>query len=427
MPTSIKLTSLAIVLFILYFIAGCFLIQRLSFVKQSGLSNKTILLLFTIKIAAGCIVGLINYYLFHNLTDYDGFNQWGRFEYRLLMSDPQVFFTDIFKSNYPEYGEYLGSSGSYWNDLRANIIYKFLAFLNIFSRGNYYVNSLLLNFISFLGHIALFRAFKDVYPEKKIEIIIGVFLLPSLLYFGSGIHKDLFVFAALCVFCYALYFSLEKTFTPRKTIYIILSFAVILLIRNFIAIILLPCALAWIVSQRYRIRPVRVFTALVVAGLIATAFLHLYSQKLDPLQVVVNKQQAFLALGRGNTQYENDTLQPAVKSFMNATPKALRHSFLSPYPGEFNNLYTNLFAAEMILYVILFLLMLMLPVLTGSRSSEFIVFGIFFTFLIFLFTGYTITAAGALVRYRSIYLAFLMVPVLCNINWANLIKRRNGR
>lgn len=408
---------MAIVLFIFYFIAGCFLINRLSFIKETGLSRKTILVLFTLKIAAGCILGLVNHFIFRNLTDYDEFNDWGMYEYRLLISDPKIFFTDIFKSNYADYGEYLGSSGSYWNDLRANIIYKCLAFLNIFSRGNYYVNSLLLNFVSFLGHVCLYRVFKHIYPNKKIEIIIGVFLLPSLLYFSSGIHKDLFVFTALCVFCYALYFSLEKTFTGRRMISIVLSFVVILLIRNFIAILLLPCALPWIISKQYGVRPVKVFTTFLFLGLISAVLMHFYLPKFDPLKVIVNKQQAFFALGEGSTQYQNDTLQLTIKSFVHATPKALRHSFLSPYPGEFINPYTNLFAAEMILYVILFLLMLLLPASHDYRSSEFILFGLVFTFLVFLFTGYTITTAGALVRYRSIYFAFLMVPVLCHINW----------
>ncbi len=50
-----------------------------------------------------------------------------------------------------------------------------------------------------------------------------LFLLPSALYFSSGIHKDLFVFTMLGLFLYALYFSVQQKFTPKRVI-IILSY-----------------------------------------------------------------------------------------------------------------------------------------------------------------------------------------------------------
>ena len=407
-------------LFAIYFCALCFAVIKSSFVQTAGLSTKTIVGLFCIKIAAGLSVWVVSHYYFNDLTDYYNTNNYGIQEYESLIHTPKIFFTDLFVSPYTEKSEFFGSKVSYWNDLRSNIIYKVLAFTNILSRGNYYINSLFFNFAAFLGTVALYKIFIHIYPAKKWEIIIGCFLLPSTLFYSSGIHKDLLVFTALCICCYCIFFGLQKCFSFKKISFLLLSFIVILFIRNFIAVILLPCVVAWVVSKKYSIQPLKVFGLLIIAGIAATAFAHNFYKKADPLLIVVEKQQAFLTLGTGSTDYKLDSLHPTTKSFITLAPTALRHSFLSPLPGEFKNVFTNLLSVEIIIYWLLFLLMCFFPVKNILEQNEFIVFGIVFTFLIFLFIGYITTAAGALVRYRSIYFPFLMVPVLCSIEWGRL-------
>ncbi|HSV11942.1 MAG TPA: hypothetical protein VLI68_14300, partial [Hanamia sp.] len=46
-----------------------------------------------------------------------------------------------------------------------------------------------------------------------------------------------------------------------------------------------------------------------------------------------------------------------------------------------------------------------------------IYFGIFFSLTMLLITGYTVPIIGAIVRYRSIYLIFLLIPVVCYTDW----------
>ncbi len=416
----LKNLALSAVLFIFYFLLLGFWLTRIKIVKETEIGTPVLLILFTIKIMAGIAVGLASYYIFKYQTDYFQTNLYGIQEYHSLFESPKVFFTDLFKSNYTETGEFFGSRGSYWNDLRLNIIYKVLAFTNIFSRGNYYINSLFFNFGSFIGSILLYKVFINVYPSKKWQIAIGCFLLPSTLYFGSGIFKDLIVLTALSVFCYSLYFGVMKGFTGKKIIYLLLSFVTILFIRNFIAVILLPCAITWAISNKYKLSAIKTFSAMFIAGIACTILLQQFMLKVNPLLIVVKKQQAFFALGKANTDYKMDSLQPTIKSFAEQAPSALRHSFLSPYPMEFQNLYMNLFSLEIFSYWILFVLMLLFPAKIKQSSQGFILFGVVFTFLIFLFSGYITPAAGTLIRYRSIYFPFIIIPILCNINWEDL-------
>jgi hypothetical protein len=205
-------------------------------------------------------------------------------------------------------------------------------------------------------------------------------------------------------------------------VYLVLSYLSVLLIRNFIAIVLFPCALGWIISHKYSFKIWKTYLAMAVIVFAGVFALQFTNQKYNPLQIVVDKQQAFFALGKATSEYKNDTLQPSIKSFISTAPTALRHAFLSPFPKEFDNVYLNGFALEIIVYVFLFLLMIIYPLKNIFISKDFILFTIVFTSLIFLFTGYITTNAGALVRYRSIYFPFLIVPILCSINWDKIFE-----
>jgi uncharacterized protein with PQ loop repeat len=404
-------------LFVIYFLACCYFITKIKFVKHTGLGTKVVLLLFVTKVAAGIIGGLVSHFLMHDNTDQYGYTLQSLVEYNNLIHHPKIFFTDSLPSAYANnLGEFFGSHHSFWNDLRNNILIKTIGILNILSRGNYYINSLFFNFVSFLGHVALFRVFKHIFAKQHWAIIVGCFLLPSTLYFTSLIGKDMLVFTALSIFCYALYFSLQDRFTKKRIVYLLLSFITILLIRNFIAAILLPCGLAWYVSNKLQLNPLKVFGTSFLCAFLAIFLAQFLPEKYDPLNIVVEKQQAFFSLGTAASQYQNDTLQPTIKSFATAAPGALRHSFLSPYPAEFDNVYLNIVAAEIIVYLLLALMMFIFPRKNNAGLNAFIIFGLVFTCLIFLFSGYITTNAGALIRYRSIYYPFIIVVILCSID-----------
>jgi hypothetical protein len=409
-------------LFTIYFFTLAYFITKIKFVQNTGLSTKIILLLFSIKVAVGIIGGMVSHYIMNDASDVQFYTLQSLVEYDNLIHHPKVFFTDSLPSVYENgLGDFFGSSKSFWNDLRNNILIKTMGVFNIFSRGNYYINCLFFNFVGFIGHVALYRIYKHVYPKQKWAIIIGCFLLPSNLYFTSTISKDLIVFTALSIFCYCMYVGLQDIFTKKRILFLIISFFTILLIRNFIAAILLPCAIAWFVSKRYNLNPLKVFASLLIAGFIFVLLTQYLPEKYNALQVVVSKQQAFFSLGYAKSQYQNDTLQTTIKSFITAAPKALRHSFLSPYPTEFDNIYLNGFSLEIILFLLLLLFSYLYP--QKNSMNHFILFGIILTALIFLFTGYITTNAGALVRYRSIYFPFIIVPILCRIHWQSIFKR----
>ncbi|MBS1496935.1 MAG: hypothetical protein JSU03_02630 [Bacteroidetes bacterium] len=401
-------------LFFFYLAVGCFFINKIRFIKNSELSNGNILLLFIVKIAAGIVFGYMLLRVYPG-NDAWALNEYGRQEYQLLVKHPAVFFSDIFKSNYGEnYGSLFGSSHSYWNDLKLNFLIKIVALLNIFSRGNYYINSLFFNFLCFIGHIALYRVFINIYPCKKWMVITGCILLPSALFFSSGLDKDCIVFALLCLLCYSLYFSLKRGFNLKKSASIFLCAALLFIIRNYVVVIFILPMLAWIFCKKYHVKAGRTFLAVFLFTFICLLFIQSFLPGISPLNIIVQKQQDFYTIHIANTQLATDTLMPTIKSFMVAAPKAFAHVFTEPHPFEFSATILNIFSIEVLGYWGLFILMLFYfhP---SKQNDPFIFFSIVFALTMMLFIGYIVPNAGSIIRYRSIYLPFLITPVLCSI------------
>jgi hypothetical protein len=411
--------TLYYILFLIYFIVLTYFIITIKFVKDARLNTKVVILLFIVKIAVGIIGGLVSEYLIQNGSDIDYYNKLGLIEYNNLIHHPKIFFTDSLPSAYTNgLGGFFDSTHSFWNDLRNNILIKTMGVFNILSRGNYYINDLFFNCFAFVGHIALYRVFKSIYSKHYFSIIVGCFLLPSFIFYSSLIGKDMLVFTSLSIFCYALYFGILVSFTPKKIAYLIISFCFILLIRNFVAAILLPCAIVYFVQIKFKLNTIKLYGGLLIIFILFFISLSTLLPQYSPLQIIAKKQQSFFSLGKSTSQYQNDTLDNTIKSFVTAAPKALRHSFLSPYIGEFNNIYLNGFALEIMLFVSILLLYFVFP--QKNTINAFVIFGLVFTTLFFLFAGYITTNAGSLVRYRSIYFPFLMIPILCSTNWEKL-------
>jgi hypothetical protein len=402
-------------LFALYMVLGAFLVTRMPFVKKTGLSAGIIIALFLLKIFAGVAIGWMTQKYYPG-NDYWMLNREGFTEYNIMLNDPREFFTNIFRSPYNNgYSGFFNSIGSYWNDLRNNIILKLLAICNIFSHGNYYINSLFFNFFSFLGSVALFRVFAAIYENKKWPVLLGCFLLPSALYFSSGIHKDLVVFTMLSLFCYALYFSVVQKPGYQRIILLILSFSFIFLIRNYVAIALLPACFAFVFSVKKKANPYLIFLSTYVSIFLVLLLLELFVPSFQPLKVITQKQSDFMALPVAASQVNMNILEPRLGSVAANIPNAFCNGFLRPYLWDAKSTHFLLFSIELLVYELLLLIFIFRQRKRKSAIHPFVLMSLLFSISMLFITGLIIPNLGSIVRYKSIYLPYLITPLLCSI------------
>jgi len=374
-----------------------------------------IVILFLLRVAAGVLNGYVNLYYYPG-TDTAFFHREGLIEYHLLFNDPKEYFTNIFSYKEVNHGLF-DITDSFWNNLRGNLVIKLLSVFNIFSFGNFFINVIFYNFLIFFGCIALYRVFINLFPTKKTWLIIGIFFLPSLIYFSSGLHKDGLIFLGLGLVCYNLFFILKEELTASKIVWLIVGLLIIFLIRNFVLLTILPALAAWIISEKSKRFIFQTFIIVYVFFILLFFNIGRIHPSLDLPQYVSERQLAFIEISKGsNSAIYVSPLFPHFRSFLNNSPQALNHSLMRPYLTEKFTVRYIPPAIEIFIYQILFFLFLLFRK-PNINPDPFIYFCIFFSLTMMLMIGYTIPIIGAIARYRSIYFPFLIIPLLCYIDW----------
>lgn len=411
-------------LFIFYGFLFCWLITRIHFFKNSGLSTKVLVILFAIRILSlivGCYVNI------HVLAISDSleYQKRGIDQFHLLFQNTGDYFSNMFRTDYPSgYSRFLDDSKSFWNNLRTILVGKMLSVFDLFSFQNFWINTLFYNFLVFFGNVALYKVFIRLFPKDGLPIILCVFLFPSALLYTSMINRDGLIFLSLSMVIYHLFYILNSRLISWKRIWLIGFFLlVILLLRNFVFIILIPAIVAWIIAVKYPKKALITFASVYFLSIIFFFISGSFSQRTNLPQYVSQRQQSFIELGKtANSTLEIDSLAPTWKGFLYNTPQSLNHAFMRPYLWERNNLAYVPFALEVLLTEILFLLFIFFHK-KKKLVDPLIYCCIFFSVSMLLITGYTIPIMGAIVRYRSIYLLLLLIPIVCYTDWVKIRKK----
>ncbi|MBI3884047.1 MAG: hypothetical protein HY305_07560 [Sphingobacteriales bacterium] len=397
---------------------------------DSGISSKVLIAIFLLKVAAGSVNGWVMFNYSNGTSDSWAYHIHALDEYHLLFIDPKTYALNIFQSgNSKGYAALFQSHGSYWNDMKDNLIIKLLSIFDVFSRGNYYINVIFFNFMVLFGNVGIYKVFAQIYKHKEKTLLLSCFLLPSFLFFSSSIHKEGLIVFAVGVVIYKLYHAFDQKRIGFGSLFItIFCLGFIFLQRNFVLLAMLPALLAWMVCIITQYKPLKIFAGIYIVGLIIFFATGKASSFNLPV-FIVKKQAAFFELKKANSFVDTDTLYPNFISFVRNAPQAINHSMMRPYLPQKKNVYFLYpFAIEILIYNIIILLFFFFREQNDSMTGDnmaFILFGLFFSCTLLMVIGYTIPIIGAIIRYRSVYLPFLLTPFLCNIDWNAISSRIN--
>lgn len=401
-------------IFIAYFVFFSWIITTIPFIKNSGIQKKWLIALFALK-----IIGGLAYAFFYQLPAYNANSDTYRFfnyslaETDVLLHHPLKFVQDIFSSGYNSSSNIFIAEDSYWNDLKSNIIIKLLAICNVFTAKNYYANIIFFNFLFFFGLIALYRTFADFFTERKWLIIIIIFCIPSTLFWCSGIHKDGLLLSASGLLFWHFSNCINKGFNYKRIITILILLVALFALRNYIFFALIVAFFAWWLA--YKTQKVwLVFLTVYGVGIVLFFVTPQLHANLNFPQYIVTKQQEFKQLS-GGSLVQTNTLENNFSSFINYLPQALDMAFLQPHIYPLSNKSYLPAIAENILIIIL-LLIASFSIKRTNKLNVLFATNIAFSLTILLIIGYTITFSGAVVRYKSAILPFLLLPIVYCIN-----------
>ncbi len=401
------------IIFILYLVLFSWIITRVKFFTDSGIPKLWLIIFFNLKIAAG-----LAYAWFYSQPQYYAtsdtwsfFNQ-GCAETDVLINDPIHFFKDLFYHGYESTGDLFGSTQSYWNNLKTNVVIKLVAIFNVFTIKNYYANIILFNFLFFFGPVALFRLLNKHMHSKKWITAGLVFCIPSFLFWYSGAHKDGLIFSSFLLTVY----SIDKIIITRKLKYVLsifLNLLVLFALRNYFILLLIPAVIAWLLSKKYPNQKFLIVSMVYGFCLLLILISPMFGNEMNMLQYLQTKQAEFIGLG-GNSQVILPTLQPNTQGFFRFLPNALDMAFLRPHLNEYETLAYLPAIIENVFLLLAFLFYAYKYFNSPSKkfSPPLIVFFLCFSISLLLLLGYTVTLTGAIVRYRAFVLPLITTSLL---------------
>lgn len=404
-------------LIVICYIFFVFLLRYTSKKQPDDLSIKEISILYGVKVIIGVIYG----YIFLNWFKGDDtwyFHNGSIEEHEKLLKDPVQFFTDF--NPLPAFRlQKTFALGWYYylSDLEFWLLSKPMAIFNFISGGNYYVNSVFFNFIVFWGQRWLFQLYLKEFPLKRKTLLIAIFLVPSIVFWLSGIRGDGYIifFLGLLLLYFYKWVNGGKN---SNWIYIMAGFAGVTIFRSVLVLLLVPALLGWWITIRFNSR---IFlTAAVVYGVYIFIFfgsLLISSEKNLPA-FVANRQHQFLGLN-GNTRFRLDSLHANFQSFVTVLPQSVNNTFLRPYPWEAKGFLQWMASLELLLFFLL-VYFFVIKTETGIKNhfiKPVVLFPCLFALSLYLFIGYTIPFPGAIVRYKIPGELLLMVILFTGIQW----------
>ena len=394
-------------LFIVYLVFFCWLITSIPFYKNTPVNKWLLIAIFLLKILCGFVYAWY-YGQPQNIGEADTWNYYhaSLAETDWLLHDPVAFVKDLFHYSYKSSGNLFNNQASYWNDLKSNAIIKLIAVIDVFTGKSYYINILFFNFLYLFGPVALYRLANGYFPQQKVLLTLFVFMLPSFLFWCSGIHKDGLIFSAMMLAVYSVYKQIQQKRILMVHCLLLLFYCIVLFaLRNFVLLLLIPALAAWGVSERYPSRKGWIFGGIYLLCILIFFTAKYIHPALNFPEYVVEKQAEFKELP-GNSKVALPLLVPSVAGFTAFFPYALDTAFLQPHWNNVKNIYYLAAAAENALLLVL----IITGIITTIRYKNLLPFTLFLLFLscsLLLLCGYTVTFAGAVVRYKSIAIPLL--------------------
>lgn len=401
-----------------------------------------------VKVLGGLMFGAI--YVFH----YGGGDTTSYYEcamafVNMLLEDPGTFMRAYFGDGSVETKSlFTPSTGSpmgymFFDDKTRMVIKLVVPFL-FFAGKSFFLTTVLVALATYGGLWQLYRMFVSYFPQFDKLLAIGILFMPSVVFWGSGIMKDSFTLAAVCYFIVATnnIITRKGSFIGKWAALLISGF-IIISIKPYILIILLPGTMVWYFYHqikkirnayfRYVIVPLIYVVILgstyaVLTGLSGQLGRFAPEKALNTAVIIQRdlKQEYYQGNSFDIGDFEADPVSIAGKF-----PAAVNAGLFRPFIWESRNVVMVLSGLEnlFILGLTLAVLVLLKPKVIYRLVADHpvilysFVFSILFAFMI----GITTSNFGALVRFKipliPLYMASMMI-MYGHLSKVRVVRRR---
>ena len=424
------------ILFIGYLSLIIFLIFKCRFLKSLPFSSYIISAVFILKLLAGLTLLWIysHYYSDRLSSDVLKYFDDGKALYKAFQTG---HYLDFFKmltgihSSDPGLMKYYKDTEFWFKKFNYNLyndnrtVIRFNAFALIFSHGSIVIHTLFMSFLSFIGGIALFKIFEKFFKKKKFELLIAVFLIPSVIFWTSGVLKEGILMFAMGLFLWSIIRLSEKLFNYKTILLFLISFFLLSITKFYVLLALIPGTIIFLWIKKF---PRLAFIKFITIHLFFILIIAINPiPRYNFVEITAQKQHDFInmveTLGNVNSYYQIPRLDASVWSILKNTPTALFNSLFRPLPTDLHSIIMLPPFFENILLLLFIILLFFYHNKTSKAFLPFLYFIISFTVILLILVGLTTPVIGALVRYKVPALPFIFILIFYFLDSPKIIKQ----
>jgi hypothetical protein len=357
--------------------------------------------------------------------------------FKLFFSNPVSFFGFVLNpiAEYPPECYFNASEHGVFYLLKGSAsltTIRIAALLNIFSFNSYLVLCIVFAFISYQFQWRVFILLSSVYPDLSKQFAYAFLMIPSVLFWGSGVGKDSIMLGCIMFFFYCFYnLVILKRGIFKYLFLLLVTGYLISLIRGFILFTVAPCLVLMAVTYyrnaigssflRFFVGPV-----FLIGGIgISILFVRSLGQAVDSYSIDSLQQKAegfkswhsYLGETQGGSSYKlSEDVQYTTAGILRQAPLAILITLYGPFVWQIRNIVMLLSGIES-----LFFLIFSLRVAFNKRiynlfgillRDHLIVFCAPLVIILSVAIGLTSFNYGALVRYRIPILPFFATMLI---------------
>lgn len=314
-------------------------------------------------------------------------------------------------------------------DDRTFFVLRVISILAMLTLKSYLACTVVVASLSYFGIWSCYRTFVNYFPQIRGKLAIAFLFMPSVVFWGSSILKDTFTFAAVCWWVHAIdELFLKRRDVLRNLIVAALSALVMIGVKPYIFMVILPATLLWITHRRivkmrsviikFMITPIFIgFTfglALVILNSLGD---QLGKFSLDNALAGIEGIQGDLlhSDNYSDNKFDVGEFDGTWKSVVSKFPVAVNATLFRPYVWEARSVVIMLSGLEN-LFLLCFAIYTLLKVgpsflLKATVNNSLILMSMTFALLFSFIVGITTPNFGAMVRFKIPMLPFFVAAL----------------
>lgn len=365
-----------------------------------------------IKLCAGLGFGLVYHYYYQQGDTFQYLHDAGIFANHFVNRPDQILQSLLMPESLPAIMEQV----TYTDEPRALFFARIVSVFYLIAGGNYWIITLYLAFISFLGTYGFVNELRRQYPAVEKPAIMAFYFTPTLVFWSSGLLKESIAMGALFVM-FAQFLKIVRTRQISVIwpwVWMLLSGWLLWELKYFYAAVAFPAMISiffYRIINRYRNLSPYYLLLLLIIGMGFVSVLH-YNLSLQRVLDVVYQNYLLGQENPGSKVLSYYHFDGSFLGFFINLPLAFINGLFRPTVFEFSNLFQFYVGVENTLVAVLLLLSLWRSGLKNALKDEMVLGCLFYIFVLEIMLAFSTPNLGTLSRYKIGYWPFFVFLIL---------------